>query len=164
MSGPEGERRCRTEGRIRVGGHSSSVRPHVRSGSVRFTKRDYEAIFGGKSREEAEKLKSYLLRASRLLLLQHRMQVMEATISKPVRIARPPGMWVDLLTRFLLTRAAHERFVKPVISDMRIEYCDALAAGHLWHARWIAARIYLLVVPGCVYACLARAIKHLFSA
>jgi hypothetical protein len=84
--------------------------------------------------------------------------------ARRTRIERPPGMLLDRVTRFLLTRDAHGRFVEPVIADMRVEYCEALAAGHLWHARWIAARVYFLVIPGYVYGCVARAVKRLFSA
>jgi hypothetical protein len=80
------------------------------------------------------------------------------------RITLPPGMLLDHATRFLLTRDAHHRYVEPVIADMRVEYCDALAAGNIWHARWIAARVYLLVIPGYLYGCAVRAAKRLFSA
>src|SRR6266496_3900192 len=40
---------------------------------------------------------------------------------RPQRIALPPGMLLDRVTQFLLTRDAHRRFVQPVIADMRVE-------------------------------------------
>jgi hypothetical protein len=83
---------------------------------------------------------------------------------RPRRIALPPGMWLNRVTRFLLTREAHRRFVEPVIADMHVEYCEALAAGHLRHARWIAARAYLLVIPGYLYGFIERTVKRVFSA
>jgi hypothetical protein len=73
-------------------------------------------------------------------------------------------MWLDRGTQFLLTREAHRRFVELVIADMRLEYFDALAARYPWHARWIAARVYFAVVPGCLYGFIARAVKRVFSA
>jgi len=80
------------------------------------------------------------------------------------RIALAPGVWLNRVTRFLLTRDAHRRYVEPVILDMQTEYCDALAAGHVWHARWIAIRGHLLVLPGWLYGLVARAVRRMFSA
>jgi hypothetical protein len=47
---------------------------------------------------------------------------------------------------------------------MQTEYCDALAAGDVWHARWIAIRGHLLVLPGWLYGLVARAVRRMFSA
>ena len=79
------------------------------------------------------------------------------------RIALPPGILLDRLTRFLLTREAHRRFVRPVIADMQSEYAAALAEGDLWHARWIRIRGYFLVVPGYVYGFIVRSLRKIFS-
>jgi len=75
------------------------------------------------------------------------------------RIALPPGATLNRLTRFLLTREAHCRYVEPIICDMQVEYCDELAAGHIGHARWIAIRGHLLVLPNWAYAWIARTLK-----
>ena len=83
--------------------------------------------------------------------------------SKERRIVLPPGATLNLVTRFLLTRVAHARYIEPVIRDMQFEYCDDLAAGHIWHARWIAVRGHLLVLPNWGYAWIARTVKRVFS-
>ena len=69
---------------------------------------------------------------------------------RSVRIARPPGFLVTRFGGFLLTRKAYRRYVEPVIADMQFEYLEALAAGHCWHARWIRARVWLVIIPGWV--------------
>jgi hypothetical protein len=40
----------------------------------------------------------------------------------------------------------------PVIADMQKEYIEAIASGDEWHARWIAIRGHLLVIPNWLYA------------
>ena len=67
-------------------------------------------------------------------------------------VTLPPGFRLAEVLRFLLTRKAFERFVAPTIADMQEEYVDALVAGRIWHARWIAVRGHLLVIPGWLYA------------
>lgn len=79
------------------------------------------------------------------------------------RIVLPPGATLNRITRFLVTREAHARFVEPIIRDMQVEYCDELAAGHIRHARWIAVRGHLLVLPNWSYAWIARTVKRMFS-
>lgn len=82
---------------------------------------------------------------------------------KRPHIALPPGTRLARATAFILTRDAYRKFVVPTIADMQFEYCDSLAAGRLWHARWIAIRGHLLVLPGCAYGLLARAVSRLLS-
>jgi len=120
---------------------------------------DERVIDGGVIRHYPEHTQQILSKEARgkILILK------KPQLPRSRRIALPPGMLLDRVTRFLLTREVHQRFVEPVIVDMRVEYCDALALGHLSHARWIAARVYLLVIPGYLYGCVARAVKRLFS-
>lgn len=76
----------------------------------------------------------------RIVLEQHR------------RVRLPPGHRLAVVAEFLLTRGAFKRYVAPVIADMQEEYIEAIAAGHEWHARWIAVRGHLLVIPNWLYA------------
>jgi hypothetical protein len=80
------------------------------------------------------------------------------------KVVVAPGVTLNRVTQFLLTREAHRRYVAPVIADMQEEYCEALAAGRKQHGRWIAVRGHLLVIPGWLYGALVRAVKQLFSA
>jgi hypothetical protein len=79
------------------------------------------------------------------------------------RIVLPPGARLSRVTRFLMTREAHGRYVEPIIRDMQLEYCDELAAGHIWHARWIAVRGHIQVLPNWVYGWIAHTVKGMFS-
>jgi ferric-dicitrate binding protein FerR (iron transport regulator) len=66
-----------------------------------------------------------------------------------------PGHGLARAARFLLTPNAHKRYVEPVIADMQQEYVDAVTAGRTQRARWIAQRVYLLIIPGWLYAMVA---------
>ena len=66
-----------------------------------------------------------------------------------------PGRMLVYAAKFLLTPIACKRYVEPVIADMQQEYAEAVAAGRPQHARWIALRVYLLVMPGWLYALIA---------
>ena len=70
-------------------------------------------------------------------------------------LALPPGYRLAKIARFLLTRGAFKRYIAPTIADMQDEYVDAVASDHRWHARWIAVRGHLLVIPGWIYALIA---------
>ena len=67
----------------------------------------------------------------------------------------PPGYNLAEIARFLLTRKAYQLYVGPVIADMQREYIDAIAAGRERQARWIAIRVYLLIIPNWLYAFVA---------
>jgi hypothetical protein len=57
--------------------------------------------------------------------------------------------------RSLLTPKAYQTYVEPVIADMQQEYVDAVATGNPLRARWIALRVYLVIIPGWLYALIA---------
>jgi hypothetical protein len=80
------------------------------------------------------------------------------------RIIAPPGHTLISIARFVLTASSYKKYVQPVIADMHHEYFAALAQGDMWHARWISARVWLQVLPGFIYAMIARAVFGLFSA
>ena len=69
----------------------------------------------------------------------------------PGAIILPPGYTLNSLARFLLTNAAYSKRVRPLIADMQNDYIQAIAAGHEWHARWIRARVWLLLIPAWLY-------------
>jgi Domain of unknown function (DUF4880) len=77
------------------------------------------------------------------------------TVSVSSKIASPPGNRLAHAAKFLLTPNAYKRYVAPVIADMQQEYADAVAAGRPHYARWIALRVYLLIVPGWLHALVA---------
>jgi|SRR5581483_1578105 len=104
-----------------------------------------------------------LLRLNRLAEFAGRRTVEtdEQATPGPATVVLPPGYRLASIARFLLTRKAFERFVQPVIADMQREYIDAFAAGHQWHAKWIAIRGHLIVIPGWIWAAVAGRMEEL---
>ena len=43
----------------------------------------------------------------------------------------------------MFSKKSYEQVYDPLISDLRIEYCEALAENRRWKARWVRARGYL---------------------
>ena len=64
---------------------------------------------------------------------------------KAVRIYKPIGHGLSGTLRFILPKKVFERVVEQMILDAREEHLEALAAGRVNHARWIAIRLYVLV-------------------
>ena len=80
------------------------------------------------------------------------------------KVVLPPGHTLGTIASVLLTRESYKRYVMPVIADMQEEYIEAIAADHNWHAWWIVVRGHVLIIPGWLYAYLARAIRRIFFA
>jgi hypothetical protein len=56
------------------------------------------------------------------------------------QLHHPPGNRLLGWASFLFSRRDVDEVIEPAITDMRIEYNDALLAGHPAHARWIRIR------------------------
>jgi hypothetical protein len=79
------------------------------------------------------------------------------------RIQLAPGVRLARLCRFLLTLAAYKRYVEPVIADMHEEYYAALDAHEYLHAKWIAVRVWFLVIPGWLVGAGSFLMKAIWS-
>jgi|GEM_PF-6170940 len=66
-------------------------------------------------------------------------------------VSRPPGRAARWLVHFFCSPGRIETVYGPALSDLQVEYFDALAEGRLWKARWSLVRNYLG---------LARALGH----
>lgn len=64
------------------------------------------------------------------------------TPSKNLHIVRPPGSLLRTLSEFLFSPQTLERVVSPVISDLQVEYCEALATNRHTKAVWVCLRGY----------------------
>jgi len=86
------------------------------------------------------------------------LQVPDASAAR--KSVLPPGYPLATLLRFLLTPAAFNRYLYPVIADMQVQYIDAVAAGRKWAARWIVVRQHLCIFVSWnwLYAFLIREI------
>jgi hypothetical protein len=79
-----------------------------------------------------------------------------------VRIAKMPAMRLVSGLKWLLTSKAHSRIVAPLVAQEQHEYYEALVRGDKWLARWIAARMYLLILCNTLWAVVAPLLARVF--
>ena len=58
------------------------------------------------------------------------------------KVRRPVGSSLRGVAEFVFSKKSYEQIYDPLISDLRVEYCDALALNRRWKARWVRARGY----------------------
>ncbi len=58
------------------------------------------------------------------------------------RVRRPVGSSLRGVAEFVVSKKSYEQIYDPLISDLRLEYFEALAANRRWKARWVRARGY----------------------
>jgi hypothetical protein len=63
-------------------------------------------------------------------------------LNKIKGISRPPGSTLSSMAEFVFSKKTFEHVVTPIISDLQVEYCDALAANRKIKARWVRLRGY----------------------
>ena len=59
------------------------------------------------------------------------------------RVRPPVGSSLRGVAEFVFSKKSFEQIYDPLISDLRVEYCEALAANRRWKARWVWARGHL---------------------
>ena len=64
------------------------------------------------------------------------------TVPNDARIIRPPGSFLNRVSEFLFSQKTLDHVIAPIISDMQVEYCEALAANRRIKAAWIRLRGY----------------------
>lgn len=62
------------------------------------------------------------------------------------KIARPPGTFVTTVISVVFGKKAYRQYVMPRISDMHVEYFEALSAGRPRLANWFVLRCYLSIL------------------
>ena len=58
------------------------------------------------------------------------------------KVGRPVGSSLRGFAEFVFSKKSYEEIYEPLISDMRFEYCEALAANRRGKARWARVRGY----------------------
>ena len=58
------------------------------------------------------------------------------------RVRRPVGSSLRGIAEFVFSKKSYEQIYDPLISDLRLEYCEALSANRRGKARWVRARGY----------------------
>ena len=56
------------------------------------------------------------------------------------RVRRPVGSLLRGFAEFVFSKKSYEEIYDPLISDLRFEYCEALAANRTGKARWVRVR------------------------
>ena len=65
-----------------------------------------------------------------------------ARLASRRKVRRPVGSSLRGVAEFVLSKKSYEQIYDPLLSDLRLEYCEALAANRRWKARWVRARGY----------------------
>jgi len=58
------------------------------------------------------------------------------------KVGRPVGSSLRGFAEFVFSTKSYEEIYEPLISDLRFEYCEALAANRRGKARWVRVRGY----------------------
>lgn len=58
------------------------------------------------------------------------------------KVGRPVGSSLHSFAEFVFSKKSYEEIYEPLISDLRFEYCEALAANRRGKARWARVRGY----------------------
>ena len=65
-----------------------------------------------------------------------------ARLASRRKVRRPVGSSLRGVAEFVFSKKSCEQIYDPLVSDLRIEYFEALAANRRWKARWVRARGY----------------------
>lgn len=79
---------------------------------------------------------------SRVVLAGLLVDLIRTIYENKNRISHPPGSFLGSIAEFVFSRKTVELVVTPIISDLQVEYCEALAAGRKIKARWVRLRGY----------------------
>lgn len=90
----------------------------------------------------SKKLSALLLTILAILSKFRPESLIRQTASKDTHIVRPPGSTLSSVAEFFLSPKTMERVVTPIISDLQLEYFEALAARRKIKARWVRLRGY----------------------
>lgn len=85
-------------------------------------------------------------------------------LDRQVRLARSPATHLISGLKWLLTPKAYSRIVEPLAAQEQHEYFEAIRCGDERLARWIEARMYVLIACNALRALVAPLVKMLKSA
>jgi hypothetical protein len=70
------------------------------------------------------------------------MDLIQTIYKNKRQISRPPGAFLSSIAEFAFSKKTVELVVTPIISDLQVEYCEALFAGRKIKAGWVRLRGY----------------------
>lgn len=65
-----------------------------------------------------------------------------ARLASRRKVRRPVGSSLRGIAEFVFSKKSYEQIYAPLISDLRVEYCEALDENRTWKAGWVRARGY----------------------
>jgi hypothetical protein len=89
------------------------------------------------TKQDSKKLPILLTTVLAILLKFRPESGKKQMASKDTRIIRPPGSTLNSVAEFFFSSRTMERVVTPIISDMQVEYCEALSTHRKIKAFWI---------------------------
>ena len=66
-----------------------------------------------------------------------------ARLASRRKVRRPVGSSLRGVAEFVVSKKSYEQIYDPLLSDLHIEHCEALAANRRWKARWVWVRGHL---------------------
>lgn len=85
-------------------------------------------------------------------------------LDRRARLARPPAARLVSALKWLLTPKAYSRIVAPLLAQEQHEHFEAISRGDEWLARWIVARLYVLIVCNALRAVVVPIVQIFRSA
>ena len=82
-------------------------------------------------------------------------------------VRQAPGTFLCRIGRFFWPTKSYDRVFEPIISDLRIEYAEALVRHEIWHARWIWVRGHIQfwsAACGHLFVLIARGLARIWTA
>lgn len=79
---------------------------------------------------------------SQFLPVDFTATILRSILNKRQRISRPPGSTLSSVAEFVFSKKTVEHVITPIISDLQVEYCSALAANMKIKAAWVRLRGY----------------------
>lgn len=74
------------------------------------------------------------------LIIMRFLYRLKAIVANRRTVSLPPGTNLLNIAKFVYSKKTLERLFNQIVFDMREEHLEALAAGDIWHARWIHLR------------------------
>ena len=89
-----------------------------------------------------EKARGRDLRGQRLRIVGQVATKWLARLASRRKVRRPVGSSLRGIAEFVFSEKSYEQIYDPLISDLRLEYFEALASNRRWKARWVRTRGY----------------------
>ena len=106
-----------------------------------------------------QRFKQYFFKALLTIMVR---DLLRTAISNKNRIARPPGSYLASIAEFIFSKKTLKDIVYPIISDLQVEYCEALATHRKLKAIWVRIRGYWSLVKALWLYSLLRLIVEVW--